>query len=627
MHAHEEPSNSWNAQHVFFQPCEDALFFHTKCPINPTAAHARTDQSFSKYADDMVKMVVAPAGASFEEILELASTSLGRLDEELALFGYAQNRSKMIAVLCLSGKGSRRVVHDIANGSLKPPFTCRLTVKSLGSMVTHDWSAGPEVQARIAGVRKAFYRRAGLWGKPGLPYKVRRLMLICDVQNSALSGLEAYCVTDHQCATLDKAILKVARVSMRGAAVTRDSSGAITDCLTSREVFRFWRLGTSATELCIRRVKWLQQMAQFPADHRLVFNSIFGTCRGELLCGFAPGVEEMRITSSASPWALQAKRDIMRLEETDEGSVLLQEVGDRLMMLFADKDLAQRFAAIDPSQLRAQELSVSIGRERNMDTTCMTHESNTDLPLQCGLCNVKLPSKQSLLLHFRTAHDLRKCSHLCAYTNQCFVCLETFSDRVKTSRHIQATFDRGYCCASRTHNMSSALEPSSLACPIPNCEHQSENLLDSYSHLLSKHFSWLHPSKACYHAANTDLDERDKGASQTEEASGRRRRRPGQRFREGTSLLSQGGQERRAKPDKQDGRPAVYFESAWSKEIGEFPRSFGEAGSCRCGAQPGDCRCKQGDSWILGAHSLDQGGSQQWAEAPVCVCFGSTCVG
>ena len=215
-------------------------------------------------------------------------------------------------------------------------------------------------------------------------------MLICDVQNSALSGLEAYCITDHQCSILDKAIIKVARVSMRGAAVTRKSDGSIIDCLTNREVFRFWRLGTSATELCIRRIKWLQQIALHPEDHRLVYNSIFGTCRGELQHGFSPGVVDFCITSDASPWALQAKRDIMKIGDFEDGESLLLEVGEQLMRLFADRDLAQRFAAIDPTQLRAQELSVSIGMERKIDhTEASTLSTDLELPLQCGLCNVK----------------------------------------------------------------------------------------------------------------------------------------------------------------------------------------------------------------------------------------------
>ena len=70
-------------------------------------------------------------------------------------------------------------------------------------------------------------------------------------------------------------------------------------------------------------------MALHPQEHRLVFAAIFGTCRGELAAGIAPGVADNAIQPSATPWAKQAYDDILALKVLDEGASLLEEVGKK----------------------------------------------------------------------------------------------------------------------------------------------------------------------------------------------------------------------------------------------------------------------------------------------------------
>ena len=51
--AHEGPSNSWNFEHCFILPPAESVFFNTASPIAPDDHQAKTDLSFSKFADSL----------------------------------------------------------------------------------------------------------------------------------------------------------------------------------------------------------------------------------------------------------------------------------------------------------------------------------------------------------------------------------------------------------------------------------------------------------------------------------------------------------------------------------------------------------------------------------------------
>ena len=327
--AYDDPINQWSASRFTFMDIEDARFFHCRSPTDPEDLSAAVDLSLSKYADDVVKMILGPKEAEVQEVFERCNDSMQAFNELLLPSGYKQNADKLIAILCLTGPGSRVQLNDIRKGIIKPPFQCALATRSLGSMITHDASAALEVQCRITAINRAYFKRGKIWTQHSLPYKLRRLFLICDIQNSALSGLEAYTLSLRQCAVLDSAIVRICRIALRGKAVKRNDANQVVSGLSNLEVLRYWRLGTVHTELTIRRVKWLQQMALHPQEHRLVFAAIFGTCRGELAAGIAPGVADNAIQPSATLWAKQAYTDILALTVLDEGASLREEVGEQ----------------------------------------------------------------------------------------------------------------------------------------------------------------------------------------------------------------------------------------------------------------------------------------------------------
>ena len=198
------------------------LFFHCWSPAAPDDPGAACDLSLTKFADDVTKLSLAPENSTIDEIFGTATRSMQAFDDILWEHGYAQNRDKLLAILALNGEGSRIMLRSLAGKHSKMPIKCSLSALSLGAIVTADASTQSEIQARLSAVHRAYYKRGSLWGKSGIPYRLRRLYLINDIQNAAFSGLEAFVVSSRQASQLDGAVAKVCRVAMRGNAVTRN---------------------------------------------------------------------------------------------------------------------------------------------------------------------------------------------------------------------------------------------------------------------------------------------------------------------------------------------------------------------------------------------------------------------
>ena len=238
------------------------------------------DISLTKYAGDLVEIILAEMGTGMENAWHNALESLRCFDEVVGEYGFAQNRDKLVGVITPCGKGARSFVHNISIGQVAAPFKSVLATRSLGAILASDASAHAELEVRISAVQRAYYKRGRIWVSPGVPWKLRRLTLLCDIQGTALSGLEAFCLSDFQCSRLDSSIATVARISMRGKAASRNKEGLVTSSLSNLEVLRHWKIATTSTELCIRMLKWYQKMAACPDDHVLVTAAMFGTTRG-----------------------------------------------------------------------------------------------------------------------------------------------------------------------------------------------------------------------------------------------------------------------------------------------------------------------------------------------------------
>ena len=280
---------------------------------------------------------------------------------------------------------------------------------------------------------------------------------------------------------------------MQGKAVRRNQSGEVVGNLSNLDVLRHWRIATCCTELTIRRLKWMQQMALHPQQHHLVLCAIFGTTKGELQHGFSHGVIDDVIQDHASPWALQARKDLLCLRGVDEGNDLLEEVGEQLFRLLRDPEIKGRFIELDVTQLRAAEFSVAIPPPGDDQTNGPTDNPDADdmLKYKCATCSVAFSSSQAMLLHMRRAHNVRKLSYHACITNQCFLCGDIFCTRVAASRHVQRSLVKGKCNACRIYNITPLQVPKHTNCPIPGCNYIADALPNLQIHLKVSHFPWV----------------------------------------------------------------------------------------------------------------------------------------
>ncbi len=108
--------------------------------------------------------------------------------------------------------------------------------------------------------------------------------------------------------------------------------------------------------------------------------------------GLEPGVVDDAVQSCASPWALQAERGFMRLNELEEGQDLLEELDGKIVRVFKDKRLAEQFGMIDVSQLRARELSVRVSGSCDLNDPSIADPKDPST-LQCAICVVSFPGK------------------------------------------------------------------------------------------------------------------------------------------------------------------------------------------------------------------------------------------
>jgi hypothetical protein len=503
---YEKPTTAWNLAVFSILPADDALFFTCHSPlVDQRYAGGMSDLGISKYADDVVKSVVAPKESNLQDLLDATSAVLSSFDEEIEPYGLGQNQKKLVSILSLAGNGSRSAIRDIATGHIKPAFKCTLVTKSLGAMVSHDGSSHHEVACRVRAAQKATFRRGSMWSQEHVPWRLRRIMLLGEVQGSALSGMEAFVLTDRQYASLDTAIVKTARMAMHGKAVKRDANGLVKKGMSNLQVLQHWRIATCATELAVRRLRWLQSMAEFPGDHYQVVAAIVGTCRGELADNIEPGVLDGAITPSATPWAQQAKMDLLRLRELDDGAEIIEDCQGKLFNILKEPDLVERFCQVDVGALRAREWSIGIAPPGFVDDDPLDMPFASDGSLYCGVCKVAFRTKQEFLSHLRQSHNIRSIAYHVTISNQCCCCGAVFSDRLAASKHFARSLSKGKCHGNRTHNLLEISQPSNCDCPVPGCEFTSYNLLHLQLHLTSSHFPWvlvpLIPNRADQHVA------------------------------------------------------------------------------------------------------------------------------
>ena len=358
-------------------------------------------------------------------------------------------------------------------------------MRYLGPQVHWQQRAEPEVKQRLAAVRAAFNSSGSFWTQPGVPKRWKRCMLVCKVQNAALTCLVPFLLTDVQCKRLDKAIAACGRVALMGKAYCE--KGEVKSCMSTGEILKDWRLAPCATELQVRRIRWMQSWAASPQENEQVLATMFGKMEAES-CNTVD--EEGRLTADAHPWALWAMADLRAMADMDDAILFLEAVQDRIARVFSDRDLAEWFCSIDATALRAKAIITEISQEAEQghkEEEGALEGEEGGYRCAFGDCGRWFSDLTTAFSHIRKKHGVRALAHVITTTNTCIVCRQVFATKEMAGRHLALSLRRGYCGKDRTRTLQGLMDPGSLQCGA--CEYEAGDL-DALCMHAREHLPW-----------------------------------------------------------------------------------------------------------------------------------------
>ena len=504
---------------TFATAIADYEYCHTECPQTGQVV----DTAHTKYADDIVKTVLGPepnftvhghsAGQrAMESLIRRAEASSMLLSEALEEEGYAQNTDKLIGVVSLNGHGAHTNLRHLQQEQLFS-YTITDNTKSLGSIINARGSFQHERTARLEAIVKASFILGKRITLKNIPWKLKRTLLIGQVLNVALSGVEAYALQPGDYETLQTAVTKILRKAMGRKAVqikinSETGQHEIESQVSNAAVLRYWRISTVKTELVIRRIRMYQTMAKYPQDSVLPMAAAFGTMKGESL-QLGPPVWDGYITEHGTPWAKQFQADMdfwcTANEDADE---LFKQCNYRYFLIFTDAQTKEDFLLLDPTFLRSWEQSAMIPDANVMDSMPEAHNLPLATTHTCSICSASFYTYRQLRTHESITHDIRCIASLLTPTNCCANCNTIFSTRASAVQHLQSSLKRGYCKPHRAHNLRTIQPSSHLHCMYctaldPTNETTYDDLAQLLQHLKSHHLAHLgtHPSHdRCSHA-------------------------------------------------------------------------------------------------------------------------------
>lgn len=95
----------------------------------------------------------------------------------------------------------------------------------LGSIYHSKGGNGREVWETLHWARSSIMAMVAFWFAGGAPWRFRRLVFVGRVVKAALSGLEAYVLSEQEFGLIDKVVAKLGRLALRGAACDKDADG------------------------------------------------------------------------------------------------------------------------------------------------------------------------------------------------------------------------------------------------------------------------------------------------------------------------------------------------------------------------------------------------------------------
>ena len=264
------------------------------------------------------------------------------------------------------------------------------------------------------------------------------------------------------------------KVPLAGSLLSREGV-TVYNALSNKQVWRWLRLVPSNIELCIRRLRYWQNVAIFPNYHKAILATVFGKFPFDRT---APIDSAGRVVVW-HPWLRQFRDDLEMLAGLDSGQSLLQSVGDRFFLVFSQ--FRDDFLQIDVGELRMQFLGVAIPPPgwsmpaADLQQDILVPQPDDMFTCTCtnddgSICNKSFGSYVQLrahMVHSRAGnHGERPVHALAAVTNACPWCKHKFASRLSAAHHINRAFCRGACGGQGSTFNPALVPPVTLDCPV-----------------------------------------------------------------------------------------------------------------------------------------------------------------
>ena len=163
----------------------------------------------------------------------------------------------------------RRTFENRKFSRRKQEYLIKASHRFLGIVYPAMLSMGAEIDQRIWATNRAWRELYGMWWNKRVPYKFKRTLFGGAVCGASLTGLTALLLHDRDYLRLQRCLVKKLRALMLGTASWERLDHIRT--LSSRQVWKRWRLAPPAYELCVQRHRWYQSIAREPARHALFY--------------------------------------------------------------------------------------------------------------------------------------------------------------------------------------------------------------------------------------------------------------------------------------------------------------------------------------------------------------------
>ena len=181
-----------------------------------------------------------------------------------------------------------------------------------------------------------------------MPYRLTRMLIIAFLQNTLLSAMTVFVLRPTHTRRMDRALARQLRYLCRKRLGGKEGDRR----LSVKEVFGFWKIADTETELTVRRIKTYQRWAKAPTNHVQELAAVFGHTISDRDHERERTQPDGSNGKHPTPWAKTFWSDIDKLGETEDGLAWRKDVGNDYRKVFCDQT-AEIFCGIDPTRLRA----------------------------------------------------------------------------------------------------------------------------------------------------------------------------------------------------------------------------------------------------------------------------------